>query len=68
MIHTASNGEHQAMGFVREALAIAPDDAAARHALGLTLVRKQRLSEAMPLLAVAVPNWRPASDYLCLWS
>jgi Flp pilus assembly protein TadD len=38
---------------LHEALALAPDDATALHALGLTLVREHRLSEAMPLLAKA---------------
>jgi Flp pilus assembly protein TadD len=67
-LYRSLNRDADGEAILREALAIAPDDAAAQHALGLTLVRKQRLSEAMPLLAVAVPNWRPASDYLCLRS
>jgi Flp pilus assembly protein TadD len=39
---------------LREALALAPENATAQHALGLNLVRQRRLSEAMPLLARAV--------------
>ena len=39
---------------MRSALALAPDSAATQHALGLLLVRRKRLDEALTFLARAV--------------
>jgi len=41
---------------LRDALALAPDDASVQHALGLLLVRAQRLDEALPWLERAAVN------------
>ena len=52
-LHRAQGREAEAEATLRQALAVAPEDAAVQHALGLTLVRLQRAGEALELLGSA---------------
>jgi len=49
----AEGDEKRAESTLRTALRLAPDDAALQHALGLALVRQQRIPEALDALATA---------------
>jgi tetratricopeptide (TPR) repeat protein len=52
-LYRANGMDPQAEPLLREALRAAPDFAAPYHALGLLLVRRQKLDEAVPLLGKA---------------
>ncbi len=52
-VYRLSNRDREGEKVLREGLAIAPDDAALHHALGLVLARQQRTAEAVEALARA---------------
>ncbi|WP_081847954.1 multiheme c-type cytochrome [Microbulbifer sp. HZ11] len=55
-LYRSSNREHDSEVVLREALVNAYEKAPLQHALGLSLVRQQKLPEAMPLLQAAADS------------